>query len=214
MAVGTVVSEKERACIRKARQTRVSAAQARLNDIAENGIPYESPFRIIKDKMAWEDNIGGIIKQIILLPVMIVIFSFILVIAPFSYTIYLRDVRKEKLKLKDEINRWSAEPHSFKVPDIKQLATLWSVHGIEPYKYSFETQLFLLGQWLDILYGKKVSETLNLDDRIAEIQNQQSMSSLDALKKLNKQDVPIVPPIAMLIRRLSDELPPYEICTK
>jgi hypothetical protein len=168
----------------------------------------------MRDKMKWEDNIGGIIRQIVLLPVMIVICLFLLIITPFIYATYLRDVRKEKSELKDEIDRWSSEPRLFKVPDIKQLATLWAVHGIESYKYPFEIQFSLLGQWLDILYGKEVSETLNLGDRITEIQKQQAMGSLDSHKNRNKQDVPIVPPIPMLIRKLSDELPPYETCVK
>lgn len=161
--------------------------------------------------MKWEENVGGKIKQIVLLPVMLVMYSFLLIMTPFIYAVHWRNVHKEKSKLRDEINRWSSEPRSFKVPDSKQLASLWAVHGLESYGYAFEIQVDLLREWLDILYGNDISDALHLRDRISEIETQQADTRIQFNKK-NRQipHVTLTPPIPTLIRRLSDELPPYE----
>ncbi|MEW6077103.1 MAG: hypothetical protein AB1724_04790 [Thermodesulfobacteriota bacterium] len=99
---------------------------------------------------------------------------------------------------------------SDKAPKEKTLSALWQIYGMAPpaiyYLAPDDYGLDLLKKWIEILYGRKTLDELDLDRRIEQI------AEGYARAHRNNEGIRFVfgPPVETLINQLSTELPPYE----
>lgn len=201
-----MASNHERDCIVKARDAKLVVAKNGLDKLERDGLRFDGPASGIS--ISRKNFVGGI-KYFLLLPMVLVLTLFLFIMTPFAYVSHLREVSKKKQKIKDEIKK--LESLSTKVPDEKVLLCLWELHGMDERKYSFDERINLLAVWIEILYGSKVQEKLNLHATVVEIAKRHG--------RLNKPYYDgdkmaahffCRNPVDVLIRKISDDLPAYE----
>ncbi len=173
-------SNKQRACIIKSLEVKIASEKARLAKLQKEGIPFdrENPLSGIMDGLrggiTWEEKTSGKIRQLLLLPLLIVMFLLVTVLLPFIYITHLRDVHKKKQELKKEIteledvliNKSSALQYDYQ-KDKKRQGTL-SFLGVKSDKDIFTSDIpkdnTLWSLW--ILYGLK-ENTFSSVERIS-----------------------------------------------
>jgi hypothetical protein len=141
-----------------------------------------------------------------MLPVLAILTIVLVLLAPFAYLDNHRTRWIERRQMRAEIARLrnDAEP----LPEIenKTVETLWHACGIPEMGLSRETELALLGQWIEMLYDRETRESLELESRITRIQAERAA----AAKKRSKDIlVTYMPVMSVIVRDLSAELPPY-----
>jgi len=119
------------------------------------------------------------------------------------------DLRQEKRSLAKKIAKIDINPANFDVPATKTLYGLWQLHGLNANSHPDESRK-LLSEWIEILYGKKVLESLDFDQRLEDI--------LATHARMNRpyyegdSEAPyfvFMPPVRCLIKELSKELGEY-----
>ena len=202
-------SQKEIQCIKKANEVRVASAQRRLKRLCDNGVPFDYPLAGIGWGVDWKEDPKERTKQILLLPIGFVLIIFLLLITPLAYLEHIREVCKEKQSMKNQILELSQAVNNFKTPTIKTLDYLWHLHGID--NYDTDEQVALLTDWVEILYGNEVVESLHINERLESITD--SHVRANALSYEPNSDAPhffFTPPVKCLIRKLSEELCRYD----
>lgn len=201
-----MTSPTEYQCIAKAREVKLRVAQEALADFVVKGVPFKSLVSECAVKIDWSNSLVGKVMQIALLPIIFVLVLLGVLLTPIAYVEHLREVAKKKSALREKIQRLSTETRSFDVPDNKNLAALWRLHGLEGQGYSSDTRLDLLCGWVDILYGSGSSEAHRLRERVHEFIPQRVT---DGLAYVDIPCILFVPPVDCLIRKLTEELPTY-----
>lgn len=137
--------------------------------------------------------------------------AFLALMVPVAYILHLLEVQNKKRSLKTEIAGENINPTNTETPTIKTLESLWQLHGLDEYKYSSEERLELLSEWIEILYGKRIAEGLNLNQRVEAMAIRHAEANRPYYE--GKSDAPhfyFVSPVDSLIRELSEELPEYD----
>ena len=205
-----MISNRERDCIKKTRQTTMTAAKTRLIDIKSNGIPFDSPVNGITDGFIWNESLGGKIKQIALLPIYLLFVLVSFAMTPIAYIKHLRKANHEKKELEKAILVLETESLSGQAPDVKNLESLWALHGLDERECSHDQQISVLCGWIDVLYGENASECLNINTKVGDITGRNLQANLRCYEDVDAPHFRFASPVDSLVRQVSEELPLYE----
>jgi hypothetical protein len=204
-------SNKERRCIERSLQARLAAAKTRLAELNKDRIPFDHPLRGITGGITWNKTIVGKIKQIALLPLVLLFVLIAYASTPILYILTLWELLQKRHELKMNIKALEAESLSDDVPDEKTLGSLWWLHGLEDRDYSCDERVSLLDTWISVLYGEDAATNLRLQSRVAKIAEQNYKVNLPyAQGKEGAAHFILASPVDTLLRQLSEELPLYE----
>ena len=197
------LTEREAACVRLAHEKRIELLKARLREASpirlEN--PLSEPARI-----QWRDTTRGRVFQVLMSPVVAILTIVLVLLAPFMYLADHRSRWIERRKMRAEIARRRNGAGLLLEIENNTVEALW--HGCEVAEMglSQETEIDLLGQWIEMLYDRETRESLELESRITRIQAERAA----AAKKRSKDIlVSYMPVLSVIVRELSAELPPY-----
>lgn len=204
------VSNKERTCIEKSHEARLAAAKARLAELEKNGIPFDSAFSGMIGRIEWHEGIVGKLLQIALLPLELVFVLVAIVMTPIAYIKHLCKIRQKKKEIEKEILVLEAEQLSDQVPDVKDVESLWRIHGLDERKYSLTERASLLESWVGVLYGKDVSDKLRLKFRAGVIARRNLRANQCCYEDMDAPHFRFASPVDTLVRQVSEELPAYE----
>ena len=208
-----MVRDKEYQCITAGRQARVASAQRRLDDLYDNGKPFDNPLGGVSWDLDEDGAARNKIKKILLLPVAVLLIAFsTLLVVPIAYLAHRWDIYKQKQTLKREVADEKTRPSDTELPALKTLDALWQLHGLLESKYSSDERLDLLSQWLEILYGTDVAEDLAIKHRVDAI----GARHLKANRSYHEYQYGaahfnFAAAVESLIRQLSDELFEYDV---
>lgn len=204
------VSDKERCCIEITHQARLVAAKARLAELKKNGVPFENPISDLSGGITWNESLVGKLKQITLLPLMLVYVLVSFIMTPIAYVLHLWQSYNKKQKLRREIKALETESLSGQVPEEKTLESLWELHGLDECESSLDERMNLLSDWVDTLYSEDVSKNLRLKSKVEVIVARRFKINLPYYQgKEGAAHFLLTPPVDSLLRQLSAELPPY-----
>jgi hypothetical protein len=149
---------------------------------------------------------GTILKQVVLMPIALMLILILALLAPFDYGAHLRKLARKRARLKDEIRRLNVRSVPLEASE-RTLRTLWSHCELDRAPH-VSTNLDLLCQWIDVLYGSGSSVELKIREREREIGRRMS----EANRPYNEDVQGAIhyyfgPPIDALIEELSEELP-------
>lgn len=204
-------SIRELQCLEKAHEARIASARRRLEDLRKNGVPFDSPLSGFSVGIDWKDEPRERTKQILFMPIAFFLVVFLALMVPVMYILHLLEVQNQKRSLKTEIAGENIKPTNTETPTIKTLESLWQLHGLNEYKYSSAERLELLSKWIEILYGKKIAEGLNLNQRVEAIAIRHVEANRPYYEgKSEALHFSFVSPVDSLMRELSEELPEYD----
>jgi hypothetical protein len=203
---------KERGCIKKSQEVKIASAKARLVHLQNNGMPFENPIvGLFGGGIKWEEKTSSRIRQILLLPLVIVVCLLMAILIPFMYITHLWDVQKKKQELKKEINELNN--YAYDLPQDKTLLSLWFLHGLDAYAFSSDERISLIKDWIDTLYGQAVTNALQIEKRVIDIE--ESNGEFQRMVHEDKSNlvrcVILQSSVDSLIRNLSEELPCYDL---
>lgn len=189
----------------------MASARRRLEDLRKNGVPFDSPLSGFSVGIDWKDEPRERTKQILFMPIAFFLVAFLALLVPVMYILHLLEVQNKKRSLKTEIAGKNTNPTNTETPTIKTLESLWQLHGLDEYKYSSEDRLELLSKWIEILYGKRIAEGLNLNQRVEAMAIRHAEANRPYYEgKGDALHFHLVSPVGSLIRELSEELPEYD----
>ena len=203
------VSDKERCCIKKSHEERLAAAKTRLTELKEGGIPFDSPVSGIAGGIEWKEGVVGKLKQVAIFPVTLLLLLILVLLMPFAYAGHVLKLHQKKNELEREIREIDAESLSDKVPDEKDVESLWGLHGLDNRKYSLDERVNLLDAWIGVLYGNDASNDLRLKYRAEQIAERNFKANLACHEDKNAPHFLFVSPVDSLARQVSEKLPPY-----
>jgi hypothetical protein len=206
----SMISNMERECIEMAHQARLSAARSCHVELEKNGVPFDSPVSGIASGINWNETLGGKIKQIAIIPLALLFVLFLMAMTPIAYILHLRKVHKKRKETEREIQTLETELLSEQVPDSKDVESLWRLHGLDERKYSLDERMSLLSSWIDILYGKDVSQKLNLKSRVAEIADRSLKANLRCYEDMGAPHFRFASPVNSVVYQVTKELPLYQ----
>lgn len=221
-------------CIREARSIKLKVVEKQLAALSVAGSSWSSwqgPLSgvVLFDRHA---NARTIVKQIVFLPIILIVIPILALMALFDYVAHLRKRARMMAALRDEIRRLRSCPLPLGEASVGTLDALWSLHGLENDPLSFhddlatwaflhgphndvdhsEMALNLLCQWVDILYGTGRSVDLKIHERAREIERQMGEANRPYYE--GQKGAPhyhFGSPLESLIKELSDELPPFSV---
>lgn len=204
-------SSREHQCIKAASEARIASAQRRLDNLRDNGMPFDSPLSGFTWGIEWKDRPGERIKQILLFPVAFILITFLALMVPVAHLMHQVAIHKKKQNLKKEITDEEVNPDIASTPKIKTLGALWQLHGLDEYKHSSDERVELLSKWLEILYEKNVVVDLDINNRVKAIAASHVEANRPYYEGQNgAAHFHFVSPVESLIRELSEELPEYD----
>jgi hypothetical protein len=204
-------NNREIQCIKRANEAKVASAQRRLKELCEDGLSFDSPLGGGFWGIDWKKEPKERIKQILLMPIAFVLIIFLALMVPIAYLFHLLGVRKKKQSIKNEIAENSQSLNNIEAPTIKTLESLWHLHGLDKYQYNSDEQFALLADWIEILYGKKIAESLNVKQRVEAIADSHIKANQPYYEgESGAAHFFFTPPLESLIRKLSEELCKYD----
>jgi len=206
-----MISVKERACIESAAQIRIEKLLAVVNALSAVNIIKKSPLRFVFDVDKPCSNSPRTKLEVVILPFMLALKLFIVITFPLYFLLVYMLNSLDKKRLKDEIK--SIENMAFVTYSVecKSLESLWCMYGLDRNEYSDDRKLVLLKNWIEILYGRLVLDSLSLDELYKSMSSTESRTNAAGFSELgfDRPTFTLMNPIDSLIRRLSDELPVY-----
>lgn len=189
-------------CIRMARAIKIQIAEKELAGLSvkwENNI---SDLTLI-DRHA---NTRIILLQVALLPITLIAALILLLLSALIYVEDLRKLPRRRAALTEKLRRLRASPLPLD-NSVRTLRDLWfrcEINDAVP-------QLDLLCQWVDILYGSGRCAELKIRERVREMYRQQGEANRPYFDAEEDIHFLFVPPVDILIRELSEELPPFRV---
>ena len=205
-------SHKELRCIDAARNAKIIYAQRRLDDFLKKNKNFENPLTDILDALNLKLNTSEKIEQLIFIPARLIILC---LLTPLTYAIHLIESCNTKIRLKRELMHVKTRIENIKSPKIKTLNSLWNIYGLDQNNYTHNDRIDLLSKWITILYGKETLERLNIN-QIAHAIGEKN-SNLNRPYFESEKNAPhyyIRPIVDILIEKLSEDLPAYELVDK
>lgn len=196
---------KELQCIKVAAEARVADAKIELADLRENPPSFESPLAGFAWDFKWKDDTAGRRNQVLLMPVAVLVVSFLALMIPVFYCINFFEIwqRKHELKKTIKTNTSLVDPQ---YPAQKTIESLWRLHGC---RVGMEEEALLLERWIEILYGTDAAQELNLYDRLRGIMQSRIRGDIAYYSGESDVHCHFGPPVEALISQLSDEFPNY-----
>lgn len=200
--------EIELECCRYANSTKRKYIEKELNEFNILNVPFENPAEGISLKeVEWNENIFKRVLQIIFLPLVLLLTYLIAV--PFMYILHLLNTWIERRELKKRLYKYTMDISSMQLPKCKTIFELWNFLDLD-YSDNHDALKNILNEWLIIIYGKEISQNVEIESRLKEIAESHGKANKDYY-----DGVPGAPhftfasPLETLIRNLSDELPNY-----
>lgn len=161
-----MINRNEFQCIEKANKARAALAKLELEALRKEGLAADTLLREFNFSNYWQ---GGMLVKIIrtlFLPVGLIVLILVDVVLV-GLNMWEKHIEKRRLKaeiLKEKINSKKLE-----VPNTKTLRSLWHLHGLSERACTNEGRLQLLSEWIKILYGESIAESVNLNQRLEAI---------------------------------------------
>lgn len=193
----------EHRCIQLAKDAKLAVAKRRLSEQESRRFdnPLNGSFEIV-----WEVGWRRRTKQILLVPLALVLMA---LLVPLAYLVHMWDVRDERRALKQQIRELSSTVPS-DVPSNKTIEALWTHCGLESRALSWDESLELLAKWLGILYGETCASTIDVESRATGKAKAHKAANLPYYEGKSEIHYHFSHPIESLIRELSQELPHYD----
>lgn len=202
-------SHKELKCIDAAREAKIFYAKRRLDEFCKNGKHFENPLSGIGDALKLKLSPVKKIKQVVFMPVGIVILC---LFTPVMYAIHLIEIYGKKSRLKKELAHEKTRIEDPKDLKNKTLESLWKIYGLDWHKYTHDERIDLLSKWIAILYGEKTLKKLNITQMVHAIEVKNSNLNRSYFEgKNNTPHFFTRPTVDILIEKLSKDLPKYEL---
>lgn len=204
-----MMSPKERRCLHASLQATSHVAERHLLEVERVGRPFDNPLSGLR-RIEWRRSTIGKLKQVLLLPVAVVLVGLLGLAVPFLYLGHLWSVTSEKRELRRRASRRGSRA-KIAAPEIKTIAALWAVYGLQGVEYEEHDQIEVLLQWLRILYGKDFAESIDLDERLESIKYRHRQANRPYVEGVpGAAHYRFVPAIEVLVNELSQELPYYQ----
>ena len=197
-------------CIEKSIEAKLAAKKEILSNLQQNGEPFYPPFLECFD-ITWKEEPIERLKQILLLPILILLCVVLVLSTPLIYLVHLWDVRKKTNKLEKEVHSENHIDSKTIYHEIDSLISLWQLYGLNEFDFSKEEMFDLLRDWLEILYGKEIVGSLNLEKRLINIQEEQQKANTpyyDGIPDASHYN--FISPVEHLIIDLSEEFTEHE----
>lgn len=204
-------SIKERQCIEEAGKAKAASAQSKLVDLQRNGIPFDNPLEGFTSGIEWKAGAKEKLKQVSLLPIVLILIIFLGLMVPIMYLIHMRELAQRKRELRAVITSQRIQSSHHQLPDKKTVESLWRLHGLNNSDYNDNERIALLSTWVAILYGKEESFSVDLDQRLLAISERQAAANRPYYEgNQNAAHFHFMSPVDALIVELSEELPSYD----
>jgi len=194
-------SHKEAQCIEAVTQLRIKAANRAAD---KNKIVIEKPASRSSDVIQWKKTPANRVKQILALPAVLIRFLSILLLRPITAGLH----RHKIYQLQQQHKAALASAYTSNTLD-----SLWHSHGLNEANYSETVCLDLLTQWVDILYGKKASEAVDIKEMAAKHNTLRATANMPHYTAEIPEDFPrfyFGSTINAVVRRLSEQLGEYD----
>ncbi len=202
------MNEKESVCIAQSHAAHLASARRRLAELSL-GIPFQGPLVGFTGDIAWKESHRERIKQIALLPVVLLVALFLAAVTPVMYLVHRCDLFQCRRAVVKEIRALKKEGPAVDVPDKKALEHLWAFHGLHGPEYSCDEQVELLNCWMITLYGNEIAKRYRLKEMLEEVAILQPEANKDDYTKAGSMHVHSALPLYGLLASLSEELPDY-----
>ncbi len=151
------LNTKERACIAQSHEAHLASAKRRLARLSLTST-FDGPLKGFSGGVKWETNHHSRIKQVALLPVVLLIVVLLLAVTPAMYLAHRWGVFQRRRETVKEIHGLEKERPSMDAPDKKDLEHLWAFHGLHGAGHDFDEKIELLYSWVTTLYGQEAAE--------------------------------------------------------
>lgn len=205
----SVDNTQEIQCIFKAREYKLSVVKDYLEDLTRNGEKFENPLAGFGPGITWEEDRAKRFKQIMFLPVALMLTVVLVFSTPIGYISHLVEMRNKKNKAKEEILRLSEVPSEIVFPVEKNISALWDLQGLDGGEYTPDLKLQLIHEWLDILYGPGTADALNIEGHIQDIARGHAEANRSFYEGKGGPHILFVPPVETMIKEISKELSEY-----
>lgn len=146
-------------------------------------------------------------KQLLLLPIALIVVFFTVILKSIEYIWGCLESCQKAWELRKKINK-GFDSTEFLSPKSKTLDALWRACDLFE-ELSAEHSVELLNKWLVVLYGQELAESVNVEARIDTIIQQQLKANLPFYEGSNAPHFHFASPTKVLIRELTEKLPPY-----
>jgi hypothetical protein len=208
------LSDKERRCVKQAREKHVQALQRQVEDLATRPDPLFAGPLAGFDGLQRQDTTRGRVIQMLLMPLSILVIGVLALGTPFAYLGHLLNRRKSREARQIEMGalraKIAAMRNDLSLPgpiEPKTIGGLWSACAIGGMSLSDQEALQLLNEWVETLYGRATRDTLQLENRAAAIHRDRAETYARAA--MNGIFVTHMSILAVLLREIEQELPPY-----
>jgi hypothetical protein len=162
------LSERILSCVRQARDIVRAAAQEDLRALQTSPEPFDSYLGIDKKILLikWNGGFGAFMKQTALVTLRIVLLAIFALLLPVRYGLHLIQ-RARKIQAQEvRIDQLSTNP-AF-APTCKTIDELWRAYGLDDDAFAVDTQVALLENWVEVLYGVETARQLDVQGRASE----------------------------------------------
>jgi hypothetical protein len=159
------LSERILSCVRQARDIVRVAAQEDLRALRTSPEPFDSYLGIDKKILLIKltGGFGALMKQTGLVALRIVLLAIFALLLPLRYGLHLiqraRKIRAQEVR----IAQLSTIP-AF-APTCKTIDELWRAYGLDDDAFAVDTQVALLENWLEVLYGVETARQIDVQGR-------------------------------------------------
>jgi serine/threonine protein kinase len=202
------ISDRIRTCIRKSREVTCAATQVTLNALLDKPMAFESVFAEIPPgtlTVKWNGSLIALIQPICLVATRLVLYLIFAIFTPVAFGIHLIKHWARCRALKARIKELQAIPALMLLTDT--VSELWRLHGLDDSEYSVKTQVDLLAEWIDVLYGQGTSRRLLIQERARTEETRRCESKLRILRETIDLHFHYVPVAQVLAADVSNELP-------
>jgi len=154
----------------------------------------------------WKRTVKGKVLQVILLPLVVLFLSLEAVV---TILLNFYEHRQRKKELKRELKSLLARSKPFSPPKARTLKALWTGYGLHE-RFGIDSQIYLMGRWIEILFGKETLQAFDLKGRSDEI-NARRLGANKAYYRRGPAapHFHFIPVVDALAQELSKDLPSY-----
>lgn len=96
------------------------------------------------------------------------------------------------------------------LPVAKTVLDLWCLHGINQHKHGEHRAIWLLNQWLEMLYGEGTAKSLDVEGRCSQKQQTNIRMNAPFFREENAPHFLFRDSFDSVLEQISGELPPYQ----
>jgi len=118
--------------------------------------------------------------------------------------------RGKSEKLRVLVDRYKQKIKQPPLPENKSVLELWRLHGINQNRHGEHRAIWLLNQWLDMLYGEGTAKSLDVEGRCRQRQQTHIRMNAPFYQEENAPHFHFRNPFDCVLEKVSEELPPYQ----